>query len=79
METLKTSSEYSVDFNRGFQGFSMANLETGNFTDNPNIRVDVIMQNLVDTVDHCEDKSCVAAKQIFQSYVISNNVAFWQV
>ena len=30
METLKTPSEYSVDFNRGFQGFSMANLETGN-------------------------------------------------
>ena len=29
METLKTPSEYSVDFNRGFQGFSMANLETG--------------------------------------------------
>ena len=26
---LKTSSEYSVDFNRGFQGFSMANLEKG--------------------------------------------------
>ena len=30
METLKTSSEYSVDFNRGFQRFSMANLEKGN-------------------------------------------------
>ena len=29
METLKTPSEYSVDFNRGFQGFSMANLEMG--------------------------------------------------
>ena len=29
METLKTSSEYSVDINRGFQGFSMANLEKG--------------------------------------------------
>ena len=29
METLKTPSENSVDFNRGFQGFSMANLETG--------------------------------------------------
>ena len=29
METLKMPSEYSVDFNRGFQGFSMANLETG--------------------------------------------------
>ena len=29
METLKTPSEYSVDFNRGIQGFSMANLETG--------------------------------------------------
>ena len=29
METLKTPSEYSVDFNRGFQGFSMANLEKG--------------------------------------------------
>ena len=29
METLKTPSEYSVNFNRGFQGFSMANLETG--------------------------------------------------
>ena len=29
METLKTPSEYSVDFNRGFQGFSMAYLETG--------------------------------------------------
>ena len=29
METLKTPSEYSVDFNRRFQGFSMANLETG--------------------------------------------------
>ena len=28
METLKTPSEYSVDFNRGFQGFSMANQET---------------------------------------------------
>ena len=27
---LKTQSEYSVDFNRGFQGFSMANLEKGN-------------------------------------------------
>ena len=27
METLKTPSEYSVDFNRGFQRFSMANLE----------------------------------------------------
>ena len=27
METLKTLSEYSVDFSRGFQGFSMANLE----------------------------------------------------
>ena len=25
----KTPSEYSVDFNRGFQGFSMANLEKG--------------------------------------------------
>ena len=30
METFKTPSEYSVDFNRGFQEFSMANLETGN-------------------------------------------------
>ena len=29
METLKTPSEYSVDFNRGFQRFSMANLEKG--------------------------------------------------
>ena len=29
METLKTPSEYSVDFNRGFQGFYMAKLETG--------------------------------------------------
>ena len=29
METLKTPSEYSIDFNRGFQGFSMANLEKG--------------------------------------------------
>ena len=29
MATLKTLSEYSVDFNRGFQGFSMANLEKG--------------------------------------------------
>ena len=29
METLKTPSEYSVDFKRGFQGFSMANLEKG--------------------------------------------------
>ena len=29
METLKTPSEYSVDFNRGFQGFSMANLQKG--------------------------------------------------
>ena len=29
METLKMPSQYSVDFNRGFQGFSMANLETG--------------------------------------------------
>ena len=29
METLKTPSEYSLDFNRGFQGFSMANLEKG--------------------------------------------------
>ena len=29
METLKTLSEYSVDFNRRFQGFSMANLEKG--------------------------------------------------
>ena len=29
METLKTPSEYSVDFNHGFQGFSMANLEKG--------------------------------------------------
>ena len=29
METLKMPSEYSVDFNRGFQGFSMANLEKG--------------------------------------------------
>ena len=31
METLKTPSEYSVDFNRGFQGFSMANLEKGQY------------------------------------------------
>ena len=31
METLKTPSEYSVDINRGFQGFSMANLETDNW------------------------------------------------
>ena len=29
METLKTPSKYSVDFNRRFQGFSMANLEKG--------------------------------------------------
>ena len=29
MEALKTPSEYSVDFNRGFQGFSIANLEKG--------------------------------------------------
>ena len=29
METLKTPSEYSVDFNRGFQGVSMANLKKG--------------------------------------------------
>ena len=29
METLKTPSEYSVDFNRRYQGFSMANLEKG--------------------------------------------------
>ena len=29
METLKTPSEYSVDFHCGFQGFSMANLEKG--------------------------------------------------
>ena len=29
METLKTPSEYSVDFNRGFQRFSMANIEKG--------------------------------------------------
>ena len=29
METLKTPSEYSVDFNRRFQEFSMANLEKG--------------------------------------------------
>ena len=29
IETLKTPSEYSVDFNRGFQGFSMANVEKG--------------------------------------------------
>ena len=29
METFKTPSEYSVDFDRGFQEFSMANLETG--------------------------------------------------
>ena len=29
METLKTPSEYSVDFNRGFQEVSMANLEKG--------------------------------------------------
>ena len=29
METLKTLFEYSVDFNRGFQGFSMANQEKG--------------------------------------------------
>ena len=29
METLKMPSEYSIDFNRGFQGFSMANLEKG--------------------------------------------------
>ena len=29
METLKTPSEYSVDFNHGFQRFSMANLEKG--------------------------------------------------
>ena len=29
METLKMPSEYSVDFNRGFEGFSMANLEKG--------------------------------------------------
>ena len=28
METFKTPSEYSVDFNRGFQEISMANLET---------------------------------------------------
>ena len=27
MKTLKTPSKYSVDFNRGFEGFSMANLE----------------------------------------------------
>ena len=31
METLKTPSEYSVHFNRGFQEFSMANLEKGCF------------------------------------------------
>ena len=31
METLKTPSEYSVDFNRGFQRFSMANLEKGRY------------------------------------------------
>ena len=30
METLKTPSEYSVDFNRGFQRFSMANLQKEN-------------------------------------------------
>ena len=29
METLKTPSEYFVDFNCEFQGFSMANLEKG--------------------------------------------------
>ena len=29
METLKTPSKYSLDFNHGFQGFSMANLEKG--------------------------------------------------
>ena len=29
METLKTPSEYSVDLNPRFQGFSMANLEKG--------------------------------------------------
>ena len=29
METLKTLSDYSIDFNRGFQGFSIANLEKG--------------------------------------------------
>ena len=29
METLKTPSEYFVDFNHGFQGFSTANLEKG--------------------------------------------------
>ena len=34
METLKTPSEYSVDFNRGFQVFSMANLETGDLHEN---------------------------------------------
>ena len=34
METLKMPSEYSVDFNRGFQGFSMANLETGDLGPN---------------------------------------------
>ena len=33
METFKTPSEYSVDFNRGFQGFSMANLEKGQDSD----------------------------------------------
>ena len=33
METLKTPSEYSVDFNHGFQRFSMANLEKGNDLD----------------------------------------------
>ena len=29
METFKMPSEYSVDFNHGFQEFSMANLEKG--------------------------------------------------
>ena len=29
METLNTPSEYSVNFNHGFQGVSMANIETG--------------------------------------------------
>ena len=38
METLKTPSEYSVDINREFQGFSMANLETGNDDDDAHLQ-----------------------------------------
>ena len=39
METLKTPSEYSVDFNRRFQRFSMANLEKGRY----NLKIGILI------------------------------------